>query len=54
MIPSGVGWISLHRSSDERNRTLCSKANDVSLSRTGLELWAVVDEQFREQVQNVE
>jgi uncharacterized protein (TIGR00255 family) len=33
--------------------TLCSKANDVSLSRTGLELKAVV-EQFREQVQNVE
>lgn len=33
--------------------TLCSKANDVSLSRIGLELKAVV-EQFREQVQNVE
>ncbi len=33
--------------------TLCSKANDISLSRTGLELKAVV-EQFREQVQNVE
>ncbi|MGA0595750.1 YicC/YloC family endoribonuclease [Enterovirga sp. CN4-39] len=33
--------------------TLCSKANDVSLSRIGLELKAVVD-QFREQVQNVE
>lgn len=33
--------------------TLCSKANDVSLSRLGLELKAVV-EQFREQVQNVE
>ena len=33
--------------------TLCSKANDVSLSRVGLELKAVV-EQFREQVQNVE
>lgn len=33
--------------------TLCSKANDVSLSRIGLDLKAVV-EQFREQVQNVE
>lgn len=33
--------------------TLCAKANDVSLSRTGLELKAVV-EQFREQIQNVE
>jgi len=33
--------------------TICSKANDVSLSRLGLELKAVI-EQFREQVQNVE
>ncbi|HEX2135418.1 MAG TPA: YicC/YloC family endoribonuclease [Microvirga sp.] len=33
--------------------TLCAKANDVSLSRLGLELKAVI-EQFREQVQNVE
>ncbi|WP_230531190.1 YicC/YloC family endoribonuclease [Microvirga roseola] len=33
--------------------TLCAKASDVSLSRTGLELKAVI-EQFREQVQNVE
>jgi uncharacterized protein (TIGR00255 family) len=33
--------------------TLCAKANDVSLSRLGLDLKAVV-EQFREQVQNVE
>lgn len=33
--------------------TLCSKANDVALSRIGLALKAVV-EQFREQVQNVE
>lgn len=33
--------------------TLCSKANDISLSRIGLDLKAVV-EQFREQVQNVE
>jgi uncharacterized protein (TIGR00255 family) len=33
--------------------TLCSKANDVALSKIGLELKSVV-EQFREQVQNVE
>jgi uncharacterized protein (TIGR00255 family) len=33
--------------------TLCAKANDVALSRLGLELRAVVD-QLREQVQNVE
>ena len=33
--------------------TLCAKAGDVSLSRIGLDLKAVV-EQFREQVQNVE
>jgi uncharacterized protein (TIGR00255 family) len=33
--------------------TICSKANDVSLSRLGLDLKAVI-EQFREQVQNVE
>lgn len=33
--------------------TLCSKANDVALSRIGLELKAVV-EQIREQVQNIE
>ena len=33
--------------------TLCAKANDISLSRIGLDLKAVV-EQLREQVQNVE
>ena len=33
--------------------TLCSKANDIALSRIGLDLKAVV-EQFREQVANVE
>ncbi len=33
--------------------TLCSKSNDVALTRIGLELKAVVD-QLREQVQNVE
>ena len=33
--------------------TLCSKSGDVTLTRTGLELKAVID-QFREQLQNVE
>ena len=33
--------------------TLCSKASDVSLTRIGLDLKAVID-QFREQIQNVE
>jgi len=33
--------------------TLCSKASDVTLTRLGLDLKAVI-EQFREQVQNVE
>ncbi len=33
--------------------TLCSKAADVSLTRIGLGLKAVID-QFREQIQNVE
>ncbi len=33
--------------------TLCAKSNDISLTRTGLELKTLV-EQFREQIQNVE
>ncbi len=33
--------------------TLCSKAADMALTQTGLELKAVID-QFREQVQNIE
>lgn len=38
---------------NRETNTLCSKANDVSLTTVGLELKAVV-EQFREQVQNLE
>lgn len=38
---------------NRETNTLCSKANDVSLTAIGLELKAVV-EQFREQVQNLE
>jgi uncharacterized protein (TIGR00255 family) len=33
--------------------TLCSKSSDIALTRTGLDLKAVID-QFREQAQNVE
>lgn len=42
--------------SQEFNReanTICSKASDIELSRTGLELKTVID-QLREQVQNIE
>ena len=42
--------------SQELNReanTLCAKAQDLDLTRTGLDLKAVI-EQFREQVQNIE
>jgi len=35
------------------SNTLCSKANDIALTRIGLDLKAIV-EQFREQVQNIE
>ena len=38
---------------NRETNTLCSKANDVSLTAIGLELKGVV-EQFREQVQNIE
>jgi uncharacterized protein (TIGR00255 family) len=38
---------------NRESNTLCAKANDVSLTATGLELKAAVD-QFREQVQNLE
>jgi len=33
--------------------TICSKAADIEISRTGLELKTVID-QLREQVQNIE
>jgi uncharacterized protein (TIGR00255 family) len=38
---------------NRESNTLCAKANDVTLTATGLELKAAVD-QFREQVQNLE
>jgi uncharacterized protein (TIGR00255 family) len=33
--------------------TICSKASDIEISRTGLELKTVID-QLREQIQNIE
>ena len=38
---------------NRETNTLCSKSNDVEITRLGLDLKAVVD-QFKEQVQNVE
>ena len=38
---------------NRETNTLCSKSNDVALTRTGLALKAVVD-QMREQIQNLE
>ena len=38
---------------NRESNTLCAKANDVELTKIGLELKTVV-EQFREQVQNLE
>ncbi|PLX39233.1 MAG: YicC family protein [Hyphomicrobiales bacterium] len=38
---------------NRETNTLCSKSNDVTLTRTGLDLKAVVD-QMREQIQNLE
>ena len=51
--PVGRKLDSLAQEFNREVNTLCSKANDVSLTATGLSLKAVV-EQFREQVQNIE
>jgi len=56
MAGGGVVGRRLEFLSQEFNReanTLCSKAQDLELTRTGLDLKAVI-EQFREQVQNIE
>jgi len=56
MAGGGVVGRRLDFLSQELNReanTLCSKAQDLDLKRTGLDLKAVI-EQFREQVQNIE
>ena len=51
--PAGRRLDFLTQEFNREANTLCSKAADVSLTRIGLELKAVID-QFREQVQNVE
>jgi uncharacterized protein (TIGR00255 family) len=51
--PVGRSFDFLTQEFNREVNTLCSKAQDVELTRTGLELKVVVD-QMREQVQNVE
>jgi uncharacterized protein (TIGR00255 family) len=51
--PAGRRLDFLTQEFNREANTLCSKAADVSLTRIGLELKAVID-QLREQVQNVE
>lgn len=51
--PVGRRFDFLTQEFNREANTLCSKAADVSLTRIGLELKAVID-QFREQIQNVE
>jgi uncharacterized protein (TIGR00255 family) len=51
--PAGRRLDFLAQEFNREANTLCAKANDVELSRLGLELKAVID-QLREQVQNIE
>ncbi|MGB6085033.1 endoribonuclease YicC domain-containing protein, partial [Parvibaculum sp.] len=51
--PAGRRLDFLTQEFNREANTLCSKAADVSLTRIGLEMKAVID-QLREQVQNVE
>lgn len=51
--PSGRKLDFLSQEFNREANTLCSKSSDTELTRTGLELKAVID-QFREQVQNLE
>mgnify|MGYP003627032421 FL=1 len=51
--PAGRRLDFLTQEFNREANTLCSKAADVALTRTGLELKAVID-QLREQIQNVE
>ncbi|MEN6540989.1 YicC/YloC family endoribonuclease [Parvibaculum sp.] len=51
--PAGRRLDFLTQEFNREANTLCSKAADVSLTRVGLELKAVID-QLREQIQNVE
>jgi uncharacterized protein (TIGR00255 family) len=51
--PAGRRFEFLAQEFNREANTLCSKSISVELTRTGLELKAVID-QFREQIQNVE
>jgi uncharacterized protein (TIGR00255 family) len=51
--PVGRKFEFLAQEFNREANTICSKASDIEISRTGLELKAVID-QLREQVQNIE
>ncbi len=51
--PVGRKFEFLAQEFNREANTLCSKASDIDISRTGLELKTVID-QLREQVQNIE
>ena len=51
--PVGRKFEFLAQELNREANTLCSKASDIEISRTGLELKTVID-QLREQVQNIE
>lgn len=51
--PAGRKFEFLAQEFNREANTICSKAADIEISRTGLELKAVID-QLREQVQNIE
>jgi uncharacterized protein (TIGR00255 family) len=51
--PGGRKFEFLAQEFNREANTLCSKASDIEISRTGLELKTVID-QLREQVQNIE
>jgi uncharacterized protein (TIGR00255 family) len=51
--PVGRKFDFLTQEFNREANTLCSKANDPSLTETGLDLKTVID-QLREQVQNIE
>ncbi|WP_431559274.1 YicC/YloC family endoribonuclease [Methyloceanibacter sp.] len=51
--PAGRKFEFLAQEFNREANTICSKASDIEISRTGLELKTVID-QLREQVQNIE
>jgi uncharacterized protein (TIGR00255 family) len=51
--PVGRKFEFLAQEFNREANTICSKASDIEISRTGIELKTVID-QLREQVQNVE